>query len=356
MMAFITGSSLEPLPWTSTRIFWPCSAPYAPTTLNAWPSARASCTYDGGRLFHMNAHGRVVRVDPKTGAELWAVNVLERFEGENIKWGLSESVLVDGDRVIATPGGKKAFIAALHADTGATVWASEPLRYRSTYGWGGKPLDAPVDTVDHAGYAPPILFEMGGLRIIARSAGRHVLCVDADSGEILWRYPVFSRYDVIGAAPVFWKDRLLFAGPGDFGVTMFKIQASNKKVRLEKLWASPLDNCHSALVMSDGLLYGSGYRRLKDWVCIDADSGKIRYSKDDLPKGASLFADGHLYALSESGVLTLLKPTQSGFQTAGQLQIAKGARRDVWAHPVICDGRLYVRDHGQLWCYDIKAR
>jgi hypothetical protein len=327
---------------------------------NAWqssyPGARASCTYDNGRLFHMNAHGRVVCLDPKTGDEQWAVNVLERFDGENIKWGLSESVLVDGGRVYVTPGGKKAFMAALDADTGDTVWTSDALHYRKTYGWGGKPSATPEDTVDHAGYAPPILFETGGRRIIARSAGHHAVCVDAEDGSFLWTHPVFAAYGVIGTTPVLWKDSLIFTAPDEFGTTMFRLRADEETVEVAKVWEAPLDNCHGGLVLSGGRLYGSGYRRLKDWVCIDAASGAILYSRDDLLKGAALFADGHLYALSENGVLSLLKPTNEGFQTVGQLRIGEGKRKDVWSHPVICDGRLYVRDMSQMWCYDIKAR
>jgi outer membrane protein assembly factor BamB len=322
---------------------------------DSYPGGRASCTYDAGRLFHMNAHGRVVCLDPKSGDEQWAVNVLERFDGENPNWGLSESVLVDGDRVYVTPGGMKAFMAALDADTGATLWASDALHYRKTYGWGGKALATPEDAIDHAGYAPPILFEAGGRRIIARSAGHHAVCVDAGNGNILWTHPVFAAYGVIGTTPVLWKDCLIFAAPDEFGTAMFRLRADEESFQFEQVWEAALDNCHGGLVVSDGRLYGSGYRRLRDWVCIDAASGTILYSMDDLAKGAALFADGHLYALSEHGVLSLLKPTDDGFQTKGQLQIGEGRRKDVWAHPVICDGRLYVRDMGQMWCYDIKA-
>lgn len=322
---------------------------------SSYPGARASCTYDGGRLFHMNAHGRLVRLDPKTGDEQWAVDVLTRFDGGNIKWGISESVLVDGDRVFVTPGGKKAFMAALDADTGATVWTSEALHYRKTYGFGGKALETPEDAIDHAGYAPPILFEIAGRRVIARSAGHHAVCLDAESGRILWTHPIFAAYGVIGTAPVLYKDNIIFAAPDEFGATMFRMRADKDSIQFEKAWEGPLDNCHGGLVLSDGRLYGSGYRRLKDWVCIDAASGTVLYSRDDLPKGAALFADGHLYALSENGVLSLLKPTDSSFETKGQLQIGEDGGREVWAHPVICDGRLYIRDEGQMWCYDIKS-
>lgn len=321
-----------------------------------WPGSRASCTYYKGRLFHSNAHGRVACMDPKTGAELWAVDTLERFEGTSIKWGLSECLLVDDDRVFVTPGGKKAFMAALDTSTGKTIWKSKPLRFKRTYVFGGKTLDEPVSDIDKAGYGSAILFESGGRRLIARTAGQHVVCIDADDGEMVWTHPVYAKYEVIGMIPVFWKDRLFIAAPDDFGGRMFRVRASAESVRIDEMWETAVDNGHGAMVMVDGLLYGAGYRRLDEWACIDAKTGKIRYTKDDLVKGSSIFADGRLYALAESGILELLRPGKNGFKTTGRLRVAEGDRRDVWAHPVICDGRLYLRDHDTLWCYDIKKQ
>ena len=321
---------------------------------NPFPGARCTCTYDGGRLFHMNAHGRVVCLDPADGKELWAVNVLDRFEGKNIRWGISECLLVDGDHVIVTPGGKKALIAALDRETGETVWASEPLEFMLTYKWGGKELDQPRREIDQAGYAAPILFEVGSRRLIAGCSARHFFCADAETGKLVWSHPVFARYNVIGAIPIFWQSQLFFTVPGSFAGKMFRVHATPDNVRLEQLWETPVDNCHGALVLVDGKLYGSGYHRLKSWVCIDAATGDIGYEERSLAIGSVVYADGRLYALSESGTMALLKPTADGFETVGQFPIAKGKRRDVWAHLVICNGRLYLRDHDTMWCHDIR--
>ncbi len=319
-----------------------------------WPGARASCTYYKGRLFHMNAHGRTVCIDPKDGSEVWAVDTLDRFDGTNIKWALSECLLIDRDLVFVTPGGKKAFMAALDIKDGSTVWASEALAFERTYGLGGRTLDEPVADFDKAGYASPILFELGGRRIIARPSGQHLVCIDADTGEFLWTHGVFAKFEVIGTIPVFWKDRIFFAAPDDFGGRMFRIEASKESVRVEEMWETPLDNCHSAMLVVDGLLYGSGYRRLRGWSCIDSETGEMLYSKDDLVKGSCTFADGGLYALGEDGAMELLKPSGDSFETVGRLKIAEGKRKDVWAHPVVFGGRLYLRDHDKLWCYDVK--
>jgi outer membrane protein assembly factor BamB len=319
-----------------------------------WPGARSACTFYDARLYHENAHGRVVSLNPQTGEELWAVDILERFDGENIRWALSECLLVDDGKVYVTPGGKKAFMAALDAETGQTVWQSPPLQFTRTHVNGGnKDLDEPITDFDKAGYASPILFRMGDRKIIARTSGQHAVCIDAETGEILWKHKIYARFEVIGAIPVLANDSILFAAPDDFGSTMFKLDMENNNLTVNKMWHTPMDNCHSSMVYVDGFLYGSGYRKLTDWACITS-TGEIKYSKADLVKGSCVFADGRLYALAEDGNVELLRPTDSSFETVGSIKLAEGKRKDVWAHPVICNGRLYLRDHDNLWCYSIK--
>jgi outer membrane protein assembly factor BamB len=321
-----------------------------------WPGARAACAYAGGRLFHKNAHGRVACLDPAQGEELWAVDTMERFEAENIKWGLSECLLVDGDRVIVSPGGKKALVAALDVKTGETVWASEPLRFERAHRFGGKPVDPPEPDIDKAGYASPLLFQTGGRRLIAGCSARHLYCIDAETGEQLWTYPVFARFEVVGSIPVFWRDSLFFSVPDDFGSRMFDVHAGPESVRLEQRWESVFDNCHGAVVLVEGRLYGAGYKRFQGWACLDVATGETRYSTRDLKKGSVVYADGRLYALGERGVMALLEPTPTGFKTAGSFPFVEVKKSDVWAHPVIHDARLYLRYDDTLYCYDIAAQ
>ncbi len=132
-----------------------------------YPGSRGACVYDGGALYHLNAHGRVACLDTRTGRETWAVDVLERFDGAGILWGLSECLLVDGPRVIVTPGGKKGAMAALDRKTGETLWASDPIEGNS------------------AGYGSPILFELGGRRYLVSCPSKHAFGVEADTGRNL---------------------------------------------------------------------------------------------------------------------------------------------------------------------------
>lgn len=322
--------------------------------LGPYPGARASVTAAAGRLYHLNAHGRLCCLDPEDGRERWSVDILERFGGRPIQWGLSECVLVDGNRVIVTPGGDTALLAALDAASGETVWSGPPLRFRRTMAMGGKPVEPPVEDVDRAGYASPILFELGGRRLLAAASARHFVVADAQDGTLLWTLEIPTPFEVIGAIPLWCAAGLLFVAP-DVGARLYAVTASGEGIRVAERWRHPLDNCHGALVYVDGFLYGAGYRLHRPWSALRADSGTLAYEFADLAKGSILHADGRLYAFSERGVLALLEPTASGFVDRGRIRVAERAGGDIWSHPAIADGRLYVRWRESLFCYDIRA-
>ena len=298
---------------------------------------------------------RLSGVAQRDGREIWAVDTLERFDGENIKWGMSGCPLLDGDRMIVVPGGKKALVAALNKRTGETLWASEPLRFARTQKMGGVKIDPPEPDTDNSGYAPTILFEMGGRRLVAGCSARHFFFIDAENGEILWTKHIPVRYEVIGATPLFCGDSVFFCAPDQFAGLMVQVRVEDGKARFVPLWNSEMDNCHGALVHIDGRLYGSGYKKLKKWACIDAKTGKMLYSKDDMAIGSAVHADGRLYAQSQEGRMFLLNPTDEKFEIKGSFTVVeKPKRKDLWAHPVVLDGRLYLRYHGDLYCYDIQ--
>jgi len=302
------------------------------------PGSRASCAYDDGKLYHMNAHGRVVCLDAATGKETWAVNILQRFDGKNIRWGLSECLLIDGPRVIVTPGGKKAMMAALDKKTGKTVWASESLGD------------------DKAGYASPILFALGGRRHLVSFSSRHAFSVDADTGKLLWKRHCPTLYEVLASIPVYHDGAVFIARPDGKDIGMSCLRIGDKGTGVTQVWHSPLNNLTGGVVLVDGFLYGAGYKKNDGWLCVDARTGKVRYEKRDLNSGSVLYADGRLYCLSERGEMALLKPTADGFETLGRFRLVAGCRTDVWPHPVIHNRRLYLRYHRKLYCYDIRAK
>ncbi|HPD17769.1 MAG TPA: PQQ-binding-like beta-propeller repeat protein [Planctomycetota bacterium] len=327
----------------------------------SYPGARGSCTYDEGRLYHINAHNRIACLDAADGKELWAVDVLQRFEGRNVPWAIAHHPLVDGSRVIVTPGGKKALMAALDKRTGETAWASEPLVFERTVKPGGGELKEPQQEADAPGYASPLLFELGGRRHLVSCSARHVFGVDADTGKLLWTAPMPTRYEVIANTPVLYKDCVFVTAPdfhGDEGGRLLRIVVEGEGVRAEELWRTDLDTCHGGLIALGDVFWGSWYRRYDGVGCIDALTGKTLHRTNELSMGSMAYADGRLYYLAQRGVMALLKPDPSDFRVVSRFAFpgGEGRRSDVWAHPVILDGRLYLRHHELLVCYDVKAR
>ena len=302
-----------------------------------YPGARATCTYSEGRLYHMNAHGRVVCLEAATGKEVWAVNVLDRFGGRNIRWAMSECLLVDGPRVIVTPAGTKGLMAALDKHTGRTLWTTPPLRE------------------DRAAYCSPLLFSHGGRRIVANCSAAHGFAVNANTGELLWTVPLRSPHGANVATPVYGAGRIFYVTPYIFG-TCYRLQPGKTGPQPQKAWDTIMDTCTGSVLLLDGALYGSGYKKHKSWLCVDWKTGKTRYELKDFAPGAAVYADGRLYCLAQDGRAALLRPTPRRLEIDGQFRLVPKKVRDAWAHPVLLHGRLYLRYNETLWCYDVQAR
>ncbi|HUT35040.1 MAG TPA: PQQ-binding-like beta-propeller repeat protein [Planctomycetota bacterium] len=324
----------------------------------SYPGARGSCTYDEGRLYHINAHNRIACLDAADGKELWAVDLIPRFEGRNIMWAIAHHPLIDGSRVIVTPGGKKALMAALDKKTGETVWATEPLMFERTDKFGGGKLPEARQEADAPGYSSPILFELGGRRHIVNCSSRHAFGVDADTGKLVWTQPMPTTWEVIAVTPVLYKDCVFVTGPDGRGGKLFRIIVEGEKVRTEEVWTADMDTCHGGVIAVGDVLHGSWYRRFDGVGCVEAATGKTLHRTNELSMGSMTYADGRLYYLAQRGQMALINPDPKDFRIVSSFPFAvgDGRRRDVWAHPVVLDGRLYLRHHDKLSCYDVKER
>jgi len=301
-----------------------------------YPGARACCAFSEGQLYNMNAYGRVACLDAVTGRELWAVNVLERFGGKNITWALSECLLVDGPRLVVTPGGRKALMAALDKRTGETIWTTEPLGD------------------DCTSHCSPILFRHAGRRLITNCSSAHGFGVDADTGELLWTVPLSNPYGTNVSTPVYGDGRVFYVTPYAELGRAYQLETDGRRITAEHVWTCPLDTVTGAAVLVDGTFFAAGYKTSKWWFGVDWRTGKTKYEFKDLTTGAAIYADGRLYCLDESGTAALLKPRPDGLETAGRFRLVAKRVNDAWAHPVLLDGRLYLRYHDTLWCYDVK--
>jgi outer membrane protein assembly factor BamB len=303
-----------------------------------YPGARACCAYSEGRLYHLNAHGRLACLDAGSGKELWAVDVLERFGGKNITWAISECLLVDGPRVIVTPGGTKALMAALDKRTGATTWMTEPLG------------------TDCTSHSSPILFRHAGRRLIANCSSAHGFGVDADTGKLLWTIPLSNPHGVNVATPIYGSGCLFHVTPYAEHGRLYRLQANAQGFAAEHVWTSPIDTVTGCGVLVDGTLFASGYREVKWWLAIDWQTGRTKYELKGLTTGAATYADQRLYVLDEEGTVALLKPGSNRLEIVSQFRLTTERIHDAWAHPVLHGGRLYLRYNGTLWCYEVKEK
>lgn len=316
------------------KIRW--TAKNGPADKHPYPGTRSTPTVDGDRVYHEGSDGDLACLDVKTGKFRWSLNILARFGGRSLRWGLSESPLVDGDRLICVPGGEKASMAALNKLTGETLWVcSEPT---------GKP-----------GYGSPVAFDYGGVRQIVTMMDKSVVGVRADTGKLLWRMPHEAAYDETTATPLFHDRRVFVSTMTPTATQCLELSAEGQEIVAKQAWRSAaLDNHHGGVVLLDGYLYGSAMNG--KWVCLEAHSGRLVYKADGVGKGSVTYADGLLYTVAESGgAVGLAKATPAGFEVISRFRLPQGGNGPVWAHPVVSGGRLYLRHGDRLYCYDIKG-
>ena len=312
----------------------------------SYPGTRSTPTIADGMLYHESGIGNLVCLEADGGNVVWATDILARFGGRNITWGLAESPLVVGETVVCTPGGTQVSMVALDRKTGRTVWECR--------GVGDRP-----------GYASPILVDYKGLRQIVTVMSESVVGVRASDGKLLWRYPHKVYADENIATPIFHDACVIVSGCGRKGTTSLRLAVSGDDCSVSRYWHNPtLDNKQGGLVLADGRIYGYAEHlgRSTPWVCIDAASGNDIFQSAPVESsykyrnGCLTYADGMLYLYSDDGHMVLAKATDDGFHVTGRLAIEKPGKRPTWAHPVVCGGRLYVRYGDRLGVYDVSAQ
>jgi len=309
-----------------------------PAYKRSHPGTRSTPTIDNGRLYHENADGDIVCLDAATGKTAWTVNILEKFNGRNTTWGLAESLLIDGNNLVCTPGGAAAGIVALDKNTGRTVWICD-------------------ETNDKPGYCSPIVFEHKGVRQIVTMMARSVVAVNADNGRLLWQFEHVTPYDENINTPIF-HNGCVFVSTRTTGSRLFSLKVRAHEVSVEQLWQSELlENQHGGIILMDGRLYGSCRDAARGpWVCLDINTGRRMYSERGIGRGSLTYADGMLYAVNHDRTVALVRPSPRAFEIVSHFAIPAAGRGPTWAHPVVCNGRLYIRHGNFLYCYDIKSK
>lgn len=302
------------------------------------PGARSTPTIVGDRMYLLSGIGNATCIDLPSKKILWQVNILERFQGTNNEWQLAESLLVDGDRVVCTPGGPEALLAALNKDTGQTVWATKGLH-------------------DMASYVTPVLVEHKGRRIILTETSKFLVCVDANSGELLWKHDHPTQYDIHGVTPIYHEGSVYYVAGYKSGGGLLKL--SDDASSYTVTWTDDQLDCqHHGVILHDGYLYGTSHHRAGgQMTCLDWATGAVQWADKQITQAVTIFADGMLYTYEgpRRGIVSLVKPSRSGLERVGSFPVTAGTKEH-WAHPIIAHGRLYVRHGDTLLCYDVKAK
>jgi outer membrane protein assembly factor BamB len=165
-----------------------------------------------------------------------------------------------------------------------------------------------------------------------------------------------TRFSVIATTPVMVDNRVFVTAPDGEGGKLFRLKSDGERVQVDELWRASLDSCQGGVVHVDGALYGGMYHERKQWVSLDVRTGAVRFQLNDFAKGSLIYADKRLYCLSEEGEVALLNPGAKGFEVAGRFRLVPGRKSDAWTHPVIANGRLYLRYHETLFCYDVRVK
>lgn len=305
-----------------------------------FPTARSTPTVEGDVLYALGSDGDLACVETATGKIKWKKNLRTDFGGKPGHWAYAESPLVDGNKLVCTPGGREATMVALNKNSGDVLWKCA------------------LPEGDDAAYSSAIVVEAGGVRQYVQLLQKGLVGVEAKNGRFLWRYnkPV-SVFDANIPTPVAGGD-IVFAGSAGTGGGAVKLRSVGGKFEAEQLYFSPkYPTAIGGAVKVGDLLFGTTGQALE---CVDFAGGQIKWDDRSVAPASLCYADGLLYLHGEDGAVALAEPAPDGYHEKGRFappdQPAKAnAMEKAWAYPVVANGRLYIRDHESLWCYDVRA-
>jgi outer membrane protein assembly factor BamB len=290
---------------------------------------RGTPTVDGATLYALGGNGDLSAMDTKTGRIVWTMNVLEKFGGENITWGISESPLVIEEKVLVNPGGPGASIVALNKKDGTLIWKSQS---------------------DRSGYSSAIPVKIGDTTQVVFFTHQRAVGLDLKDGKLLWEYDRASNDVANVATPVARGNRVFISSDYGTGAGLVEIKADGKAQ--EVYFTKDMRNHHSSSILIGDYLYGFSSGIL---TAMSFDTGKVAWKDRSVGKGSLVYADGNLYALSENGVVGLIEATPEGYREKGRFRITQNSL-PTWTHPVVAGGRLYLRDQDTIYAYDVRAK
>ena len=312
----------------------------AHTEGRTYPGTRSTPTIDGDVVYGVSALGAVTCFDAKTGDKKWSRNLLTEYEAPQPRWILGHSVVVDGNRLICMVGGAKVLAVALNKQTGETVMEFAPAA-------GGAPTS----------YMTPYFFEFEGTRVLAIMSNGTLEGYEASTGKPLVSIPWRNRTGTNVTMPIYRNGNLFLSTGYTYGAEGYKLtKNADGMIAAEKLWHTPqFDSHHHGLVLVGDHVYGTSSGG--NWFAVHFLTGEIGYTARPVGEQTAVhYADGLIYCLSQdTGTVILWDPKPTEFVEAGRFELPNEADGKAWAHPVVLNGRLYLRHAQYLYCYDVKG-
>ena len=297
------------------------------------PGPRGTPTVDGDLLYSLTEDGDLACLRAKDGSTVWRRNLLKEFNGRNPHWLISESPLVDGEKLIVTPGGSGASIVALNKMTGKTIWESKDLS-------------------DAAGYSSCVVEDIQGIRTIMTITAKAGVGVRASDGKLMWRYEQVSNRTANVATPIYHDNHVFYSTAYGTGCALLSLKKDGAVLKADEVYFNKeMMNHHGGVVLVKDHLYGFSNAIL---TCMQFKTGTVPWKDRSVGKGSLTYADGMLFLLGEKNTCGLAVATPEAYQEKGRFDTEDSGWPN-WAHPVVCDGKLYLRNQSKLTCYNVKA-
>ena len=308
--------------------------PYGEEWTESWPGVRSTPLVANGKVFLFSSYGKLLCRNANNGDFVWSIDILKDYNAPNIKWGVTENLAIDGDKLFCTAGGPEASVIALDAATGKLIWKCKGKGEQSAYG-------------------SPALINTKNGKILAVHTASSIIGIDAVSGRFLWSFDQPNKYSVQANTPIF-QDGLLYCVSG-YGSGGVMLKLSDDGATVTEVWRNTgIDNRMGGAVVVNGKIFGSDDAG-KAWYCLDWKTGTQMFSEKITGKGNIITADGMLYLYGENGEVVLAEPLANSFRKVSSFKVPFGEDQH-WAHLVIAHQKLFVRHGASLMVYDLKNK
>jgi outer membrane protein assembly factor BamB len=307
-----------------------------------WQSSRSTPTCGDGLVAVLTPHGDLLVCDAATGAEKWRKNLKKDFEGKKAdSWGYSESVTFDGDLLVCTPGGEKATMVALKKATGDLVWTMSRKGDRG------------------AAHSSIVQAKIGPTKVYVQNTGSGPMGVRASDGKLLWTFDI-DRTTAVIPTPLVHDNFVYFVAGYNRGAMLLKqVPGDGDEIKVEPVWElkPALGNKHGGVVLVGDYVYGDSEDKGIP-QCVELMTGEVKWKKRGKGKGSAVVvaADGDLYVRFADGTMALAKATPEEYKEISTFKIPGSGGRPSWSHPVILNGKLYLREQDRLFCYDVQKK